>query len=459
MIDDSRVRELSDAPLADGRYVLYWMQQSQRARFNPALELAVRRARDLGLPVLVGFGLMDDYPAANARHYLFLLQGLREVARDLARRGIGFVIRRGAPARVALELAREAALVICDRGYQRHQKAWRREVAAGAERQVLEVEGDVLVPVEIASHKAEYAARTIRGKLRDAWDFYLAGLSESKVGKRADSLALQSDLDLRDPAACLKTLSVDHSVPPVSRFVGGYSQARNHLRSFLRQRLDGYAEGRSEPAAYQVSYMSPYLHFGQISPVEVALAVKEASSGSSDDRASYLEELLVRRELAANFVMFTDNYDSYDCLPSWARKTLAEHADDDRPHRYSRRQLQAAATADEYWNAAMREMTQTGYMHNYMRMYWGKKIIEWSGTPRYAYATALTFNNTYFIDGRDCNSFANVAWCFGLHDRAWAERDIFGKIRYMNHRGLDRKFDMPAYVAAVDALVAAEAHQ
>ncbi|MDF2780746.1 MAG: photolyase FAD-binding protein, partial [Geminicoccaceae bacterium] len=212
----------------------------------------------------------------------------------------------------------------------------------------------------------------------------------------------------------------------------------------------------SEPGAYRCSQLSPYLHFGQISPVEIALRVRAAGSGGERDRASYLEELIVRRELSMNFVEFNASYDRYDALPDWAKATLRAHQDDRREHVYSRRQLEAAGTHDPYWNAAMAEMARTGYMHNTMRMYWAKKILEWSSTPEDAFATTLHLNNTYFLDGRDANSYANVAWSFGLHDRPWPERAVFGKVRYMNARGLERKFDMRSYLAAVDRLVAQE---
>ena len=190
--------------------------------------------------------------------------------------------------------------------------------------------------------------------------------------------------------------------------------------------------------------------------MEIGLKVCAASGGRDADRDSYLEELIVRRELAANFVHFQPDYGSYSCLPEWARKTLEEHRDDPREHVYTKSEMEKAQTHDRYWNAAMREMVHTGFMHNYMRMYWGKKILEWCRTPEYAFRTALELNNRYFLDGRDMSSYANVAWCFGLHDRGWTEREIFGKVRYMNDRGLERKFDMEGYRKRVDDLVARE---
>ena len=455
MVENTRVKRLNDGDLRRGRYVLYWMQQSQRASFNPALEYAIEVANRQRLPVLVAFGLMDDYPEANLRHYRFMLEGLCDVEATLAERGIGFVMRRGAPNEVAVALAEAAALVVCDRGYLRHQKAWRGDVAARVPCALVEVEGDVVVPLEVASEKAETAARTLRPKLHRVWDEYLRPLEDEAVQEPSLDLRISSTVDLSDLDGALGSPELDRSVPPVRRFRGGTMEARRRLRGFLEARLDGYADGRSEPGAFQCSLLSPYLHFGQISPVEIALAVRNAKPSDADRRA-YLEELIVRRELAANFVEFEPRYDDYACLPGWARATLDAHCSDRRQHIYARDELAAAQTHDRYWNAAMREMRETGFMHNYMRMYWAKKILEWSAEPEAAFQTTLYLNNRYFLDGRDANSYANVAWVFGLHDRPWPERPVFGKVRFMNAKGLERKFDMAAYLRAVDHLVAAE---
>lgn len=255
----------------------------------------------------------------------------------------------------------------------------------------------------------------------------------------------------------MKTLPLDQSVGPVLYFRGGWSEAQRRLGRFLSDHLAGYREQRNEPAARASSTLSPYLHFGQIAPVEIALAARSATNGADDDRSAFLEELIVRRELAINFVHYEADYDSYRSLPDWAQNTLADHRNDKRSPCYSHHQLEAAETHDPYWNAAMQEMRLTGYMQSYMRMYWGKKILEWSETPEDAYRTMLALNNRYFLDGRDANSFANVAWCFGLHDRPWPERPIFGKVRYMNATGLHRKFDMVAYLALIDELAGKEA--
>ena len=455
-IQESRIRRRNDEAVRQGSYVLHWMQQSQRADFNPALEHAIDQGNRLDRSVIVGFGLMDGYPEANARHYRFMLEGLRDVQSRLGERGIKFVLRHGHPAEVALDLASEASLVVCDRGYLTHQKEWRDQVAEEAGCKVVEVEGDVVVPVEVASDKQEYAARTLRPKVRRRLDEYLVAVGTAKPAKDYRRLAVKSDLDLADLPALLRKLDIDRSVKPVRRFWGGQSEGRRRLTAFLRGAFDGYDERRNEPATGETSKLSPYLHFGHLSPVEIALKVCAASGGRDADRDSYLEELIVRRELAAHFVNFQPDYGSYSCLPEWARKTLEEHRDDPREHVYTKSEMEKAQTHDRYWNAAMREMVHTGFMHNYMRMYWGKKILEWCRTPEYAFRTALELNNRYFLDGRDMSSYANVAWCFGLHDRGWTEREIFGKVRYMNDRGLERKFDMEGYRKRVDDLVARE---
>ena len=446
-----RLSSLNDEPIRRGQYVLYWMQASQRTRFNPALEHAVKRANELKLPLLVAFGLMDNYPEANARHYAFMLQGLADVKGGLADRGIGFVIRHDSPPRVALELAEHAAAIVCDRGYLSHQKQWRDQVADEAGRCVEQVEGDVVVPVEEASDKSEFAARTLRPKVHRLLDQYLKPCRSLKVAVRRQHWKITSGIDLSDIPGALARLKIDRSVKQVAHFHGGEIEAQRRLRHFLKHSLNGYCDGRNEPAGDMTSTLSPYLHFGQISPVDIALRV-QASHAPVQDKEAFLEELIVRRELAMNFVNYTANYDSYDGLPAWAQRTLKAHAADKRPYIYARRDLENAQTHDRFWNAAQRQMTATGYMHNYMRMYWGKKVLEWKRTPREAYEDLIYLNNKYFLDGRDPASWANIGWIFGLHDRPWQQRAIFGTVRYMNDAGLQRKFDMEAYVRKVEAL-------
>ena len=461
MVEATRIKVLRDEPpRRGGRFVHYWMQQAMRAEGNPALDHAIAVADELGLPVVVSFGLTGArspaYPDAKARHYAFLLQGLSEVSRTLASRGICFVIRMGAPDEVTLRISEDAAVLVCDRGYLRPQRTWQARVKAEAGCRMIEVETDSVVPIEVASGKHEVGARTLRPKIGRVLDTYLVPPPASPNPRhRADGLQLASDIDLAEPLALLGHLNLDGNVGPVRRFTGGLSAARARLRAFVDGGLDRYKETRGAPERATVSHLSPYLHFGQISPVEIALAVRDQVRAPAEDRDAYVEELVVRRELAHNHCWYDGGYDRYETVPAWARKSLDEHRNDPRPYIYSKDQLAAGETHDRYWNTAMREMRETGYMHNRMRMYWGKKIVEWSPSPEEAFATTLSLNNTYFIDGRDANSFTNVAWLFGLHDRPWFGRPVFGIVRYMGENTF-RKFDAEAYVRSVDQLTSAE---
>ena len=451
MVRPERLHHWRTGPEGRGRYVLYWMQQAQRARGNPALTQAIHRANTLGLPVVVAFGLTADYPGANARHFSFMLEGLAGVAAHLEARGAAFVPRFGDPAEVALALAGDAALLVCDRGYLRHQRAWRRWVVAEAPCPVTEVETEAVVPVELASRRAETAARTLRPKIRAHLDTLPEDPDEPEPRIAAAALGLAGDFEPARPRDALRHLAADRSVSPVVATPGGYTEARARLERFLSGGLAGYAERGNDPVRDATSHLSPSLHFGQIGACEIYRAVAESRAPRAD-REAYLEQLVVRRELALNHCWYRpDTYDRYDCLPDWAQRTLADHAGDPRDPAYSPGQLEAAETHDPYWNAAMLDMRENGFMPNYLRMYWGKKVLEWTPSPREAFATLAHLNDKYFLDGRDPNGYANVAWCFGLHDRGWPERAVFGKVRYMNAAGLRRKFRIDDYVERIRA--------
>ncbi len=452
MIQQERVKPLNRKGIAEGRYVLYWMQASPRTEYNHALEYAILEANDLNKPLLVFFGLTENFPEANERHYYFMLQGLREVQSSLRERGIMMAIWQISPEFGALELAKEACLVVVDGGYLRIQKQWRKYAAERIDRSLVQVESDVIVPVEEASPKEEYAAATFRPKISRKLDYYLLPLRENYP--RIDSLDLEFDsFDVQDVEKAISLLDIDRDVKPIDDFHGGTREAKKHLQDFLKDKLDQYAELRNDPTQDYLSNMSPYLHFGQISPLYIALQVLATDSPGKD---AYLEELIVRRELSINYAYYSDQYDSLDGLPDWTKKTLREHAADSREYVYTLGDFEEARTHDPYWNAAQKEMVHQGKMHGYMRMYWGKKILEWMEKPEEAFRIALYLNNKYELDGRDANGFTGVAWCFGKHDRPWGERPIFGKVRYMSANGLRRKFDADGYVKKVEALHALE---
>lgn len=453
-IDETRIHRLGAPQPVSAPYVLYLMQQSQRTRFNHALEYAARQANALGLPLLTGFGLMDGYPEATHRHYHFMMEGLCNVAKNLEKRKIGFSILGGTPPEAARKLGSRAALIVCDRGYLRHQRLWRKEIAATAPCPVVEVESDVVVPVACASGKREYAARTLRPKIEGIMDRYLVGLSPTPLQNPFPPALLPRDRI--DPCAGVPPhVTCGGTVGPVKRFKGGEKEAQKRLRRFITKVLPRYATHRNKPEENAISELSPYLHFGQLSPLDAALAASQGGTDTPEAVAVFLEELIVRRELAVNYAWFEPGYNDFQAAaPNWAKETLAARGM--KTDLYTLEQLTACDTHDPYWNAAMAEMVHTGFMHNYMRMYWGKKILEWHRDAEKAYQTAIYLNNRYFLDGRDPNSYAGVGWIFGLHDRAWPSQPGFGKVRSMKASGLKRKCNIEGYVQRVAKLVRAE---
>ncbi len=448
MIQKERIKALNKNGVKKGAYVLYWMQASQRSEYNHALEYAIIKGNALRQPVLVFFGVTDRFPEANERHYTFMLEGLREVKRSLEQRGIRMVILHTSPDVGATRLAKKASLAVVDRGYLKIQRRWRDNAATQMDCPLIQVESDVIVPVEEASPKEEYAAATIRPKIHRKLNHYLVPLKQ--FDPTVDSLSLHFDsFDISDVDEAISKLHIDRNIKKVLSFDGGTKEALKHLEVFLEGKLNRFPELRNDPTLDYLSHMSPYLHFGQVSPLFIALEVKKTKSPGAE---AFLEELIIRRELSMNFVFYNEEYDSFDAIPEWAKKTLRVHQKDKRPYLYTLGELEKAKTHDPYWNAAQKEMVILGKMHGYMRMYWGKKILEWSKTPEEAFRIALYLNNKYELDGRDPNGFAGVAWCFGKHDRPWRERPIFGKVRYMNDKGLKRKFDADAYVKSVARL-------
>ncbi len=451
MIQPQRIQSFNQKSIQFERdYVLYWMQASQRTFYNHALEYAIDQANELAKPLIVYFGLTDHFPEANLRHYTFMLEGLKEVKLELAKRGIQFIILQTSPEKGVVTLAQNACLVITDRGYLRIQRQWRHSTAQLLNCPLIQVESDVIVPIEVTSNKEEYSAATLRRKINRYLQDFMVPLTQRDCLHSSLKIKLPFiTLDIDSIPYTLNQLDLDRSVTKSPLLTGGASQAYEHLETFVQQKLPFYAERHNEPGSDYCSHLSPYLHFGQISPLAI---VQRINLLDTPQKETFLEELIVRRELAINFVYYNQKYDSFQCLPEWALKTLNTHAQDERCYCYSLEQLDQAQTHDIYWNAAQQEMKQTGMMHGYMRMYWGKKILEWSTTPEQAFAHALYLNNRYCLDGRDPNSFTGVAWCFGKHDRPWQERSIFGMVRYMNDKGLQRKFDMTKYLQKIEQL-------
>ncbi|MFW5826636.1 MAG: deoxyribodipyrimidine photo-lyase [Alkalispirochaeta sp.] len=453
MAQDQRVTFLNDRSVPRRPGIAYWMQASVRTRYNHALEYAVHLANHRNTSLQVFFALSPGYPDAALRHYWFLLQGLQDVSTNLASRGIPFTVLLGDAPQVVSAVAGQVGTVVTDRGYTRIQRQWRTTVAEQIDCPLVQVESNVVVPVHTVSEKQEWSAATLRRKIHPHLEAFLSRPPEVAYHRREAPAALKRidqfpvvDLArLTAPEDVAELFSVNTAIGPVAEFTGGEEAAGERLSSFLTERLSGFDELRNVPDRDHTSHMSPYLHFGHISPVEIVLRAQEqvdAHLGEAvrEDLDSFIEELVVRRELAMNFTEFNPRYDQFAGLPEWARNTLTEHSGDERPALYTAGQLERAETSDPYWNACQRELLQRGKMHGYMRMYWGKKILEWMQEPADAMELAIALNDRYELDGRDPNGYTGVAWCFGVHDRGWPERPIFGKVRYMNANGLKRKF-------------------
>ncbi len=432
------------SPDHEGACVICWMQRAQRGIDNPALDIAVEAANLLRKPVVVFLAPMPFYPNANLRHYRFLSEGIPAIASALARRNIGFVLR-SFPEHSLVRFCDEVkpVLVIGDENPMREPEAWRRSAAKKLKIPLWTVDADVIVPSKLLE-KAQYAAHIIRPRLQAHLKGFLVPSKNSQA-----HVAWKKPQGLRslDPVFDItEGWKLDRSVSPVSGWRGGPRAALHLLDKFIQQNLRHYGTQRNHPENDHTSRLSPYLHFGHISPITVALAAQRADAPQADKEA-FLNQIITWRELAVNLVRFNPDYDNFECGEPWAHRTLAKHAADPRPVRYSEKQLEQAETHDRLWNAAQMQMVSTGWMHNYVRMYWAKKILEWSRSPAEAHRVAVRFNDKYELDGRDPNGYAGIAWAIvGKFDRPWFERAIFGQVRYMSGNSTGRKFDSEKYI-------------
>ncbi len=446
----------------DAKYVLYWSQMNRRVASNHALAYAAELANERRLRLLVYEGLTHDYRAANDRIHTFVLEGVPETAASLHRLGAGYFFylrtRRSSPNDVLYRLAAEATCVITD-DYpvfiaSDHNRAVPEKIGVS----YIAVDSSCVVPMNVHQKQA-YAAFSIRPKIHAELPKYLNPVGPLRLRHRwSDDLLPVGLKELRTevtPASISRLVAgceINHSVKPAISFTGGATAAAKHLDVFLDERLSRYARDKNQPSKHATSDLSPYLHFGQISSLEVALRTRAHAEEHKLMDGEFLEELIVRRELSFNFARFSANVETLDVLPDWCRRTMAEHASDQRPKIYSREQLETGQTDDALWNAAQKELLLRGKIHGYYRMYWGKKVIEWSRTYEEARSILVDFHDIYALDGRDPNTYANILWLFGLHDRPWFERPVFGQLRYMSFEGMRRKTDTDAYISEVAAL-------
>ncbi|WP_297887961.1 deoxyribodipyrimidine photo-lyase [Sulfurihydrogenibium sp.] len=448
---ENRVFKLNDNPdNKQGKYVLYVMEASQREEYNHALEYAIKKANQMEKPLIVAFFITDFYKQSNQRYYRFMLEGILKTKKVIEERGIKFIIRKQKYTEGTLDLGKESICIVLDRNYLKTQRTWRKEISQKVSVSVYEVESDVVVPIEIVSEKMVPYAYLYKSKIEKLIDKFLNPVE--KLQPKVSSLTLDIEsLEIDSVEEFLKILNIDKTVSTVeNHFVGGYDEAEKRLKIFIEKKLYRYAELRSDPTKDYTSNLSPYLHFGQISPLKIVLQILKHYNREDENVKSFFNEMIVWRELSRNYCWFNPLYNHYEGLPKWAKDTLEEHIKDKRDYLYSLEDFENAKTHDPYWNAAQKELLKTGKIHNYMRMYWAKKILEWTDNPKTAFDIACYLNDKYALDGRDPNGYGGISWCFGNFDRPWQERKIFGKVRYMNDKGLERKFNIKEYVNKYD---------
>ena len=442
-VDSRRVRILKEGRWGKGS-VLYWMSRDQRIRDNWALLYAQELALQRRTPLSVGFCLVPSFMGATRRQYAFMLDGIAEWAPKLRKKGIAFHLLMGSP---GVEVGKwvsqeESACVVTDFDPLRIKRQWKRELLDRVTCPIFEVDAHNIVPCWVTSNKQEYAARTIRPKIHALLPEFLVPFPRSKKHPHLGSEALSEP----DWKRLQERLRIDETVSPVSWIRPGEMAASKVLTQFCDEKLWEYDDTRNDPSLDGQSNLSPYLHFGQLSCQRVALRVMEAKMPQGAKNA-FLEELVIRRELSDNYCHFNEHYDSVEGFPEWARKTLSRHEKDKREVRYTLERLERGQTHDPLWNAAQRQMVQTGKMHGYLRMYWAKKILEWTSHAKEALAITLALNDKYELDGRDPNGYVGAAWAIGgVHDRPWGESPVFGTIRSMTFAGCRRKFDIEAYM-------------
>lgn len=444
MTDRRRINIIKDRP-HEGGPVVYWMGRDQRVKDNWALSYAQELALEHKVPLLVLFNLVPGFLGGTLRQYDFMMRGLREVEGTLRKLNIPFFLLSGSPGETLPRFLRlkKAGALVADFSPLRIYGEWKREVARPLGIPFHEVDAHNIVPCRLASAKMEYGAYTLRPKITRLLPEFLEKFPVIKK----HTFSSGEDHPVTNWEKVIRSLKVDREVQPLDWLLPGEKEAMRTLENFIENRLKDYDSRRNDPLAGVNSDLSAHLHFGQISAQRVAFEVARFGRHLKSAE-SFLEELIVRRELSDNFCLYNKRYDSVEGFPEWGRLSLKKHRKDRREHIYTAEQFENGLTSDPLWNAAQAEMVKRGKMHSYMRMYWAKKILEWSRSPEEALATAIRLNDKYGIDGRDPNGYAGIAWSVGgVHDRAWGEREIFGKIRYMNETGCKRKFDVKSYIA------------
>ncbi len=442
-IDQRRTRLVKKGDKQPGP-VVYWMSRDQRRDDNWALIFAQQTALKEKRPLMVVFCLVPEFLSATIRQYGFMLKGLEQLEQELTKKNISFICLCGEPEKEIPHYVNKnkSSVLVTDFDPLQIKRKWKDALKKKITIPFYEVDAHNLVPCWLASDKQEFGAYTIRPKIHRVLNEYLQDFP--KVQKHPHSASPATTKTKWKSLG--KKLCINRAVKEVSWINPGEKKALKMLKEFIHKKLNHYDDQRNDPNQDGQSDLSPYLHFGQLSAQRVALSVMAAKVNEQSKQA-FLEELIVRRELSDNFCYYNKDYDSTDGFPQWAKKTIKTHAKDKRAFLYSLNQMESAQTHDDLWNAAQMEMVKTGKMHGYMRMYWAKKILEWTSSVKQAMKAAIFLNDKYELDGRDPNGYAGIAWSIGgVHDRAWGERAVFGKIRYMSYHGCQSKFDIKKYI-------------
>jgi deoxyribodipyrimidine photo-lyase len=433
-----RARALNDKEERPGP-VIYWMSRDQRLRDNSSLLFAQEKALKDKRDLIVIFSIPESSLKKGAIQFDFMIKGLQLVISDLKNYNIPFHLLSGIPDKEIPDLIKstQAGILVTDFEALKPKRLWKKRVAEKINIRFYEVDAHNIIPCWITSTKLEFGAYTIRPKISRLLPEYLEDYSKVKIMPGHNLLNFLNDNG---------TKLNEFNKPKAAAINPGESAALKSLYDFLNNKIDLYATDRNDPNKQGQSGLSAYLHFGHISAQRIALEV-EKNNFNIASKEAFLEELITRKELSDNFCYYNFQYNSFEGFPDWAKNTLNKHRSDKREYVYSTGEFEKAQTHENLWNSAQTEMIRTGKMHGYMRMYWAKKILEWSASPEDALKTALYLNDKYQLDGMDPNGYAGCAWSIGgTHDRAWSERPVLGKIRYMNLNGAKRKFDVEQYI-------------
>ncbi len=439
-VDQKRVYNLNNKEIKNGS-IVYWMSRDQRTSDNWALIFAKELAEENNRDLSVVFFISSQFLGATIRQYDFMIKGLKEVEDSLLKKNIPFHIFIGTPQEKGeqfLKKIRPGALVT-DFNPLKIKKNWNRFFIKNIDFPFYEVDAHNIVPCRFVSQKQEFAAYTIRPKINKLLDQFLTDFPKIKKQEQVSTEKVNW-------SKVYNSLNIDNSVKQISWLVPGERAGKRMISKFINNKLNNYSRDRNNPNIDGQSNLSPYIHFGQISTQRIALSVKN-SKAEKKCKEEFLEELIIRKELSDNFCFYNKKYDSVEGFPNWAKQTLDKHKKDKRDYLYKLKDFERGETSDNLWNAAQREMIKKGKMHGYMRMYWAKKILEWTKSPKEALKIAIYLNDKYHLDGRDSRGYTGIAWSVGgVHDRAWAEREVFGKVRYMSYNGSKSKFNVKDYI-------------